>query len=216
MKKKSPSFKSQSGVGIDFIPVKSMHQKSWYKSPYHTDWYYHVPRKSGSGSDDFKRLGDTIDPCMSSLVEKFHMMNIPTMPSCQGHYHSDEEIIRKFISLTSDAEKIRSKGLKLQCVETGDCIVLMDSEWRLPWSMNEFVRLVSKTSETGYLGIKATLSGELTSKLSSYIDGLTIGNDDSGTTSFMMKTGDKDSQCQSWNKLERLISKTIKVQNPKD
>jgi len=195
---------------LEFVPVRRMSEKSWYKSPHHTEWYYHTPRNDARGSDDYDQLENTLDPCMSSLVEIFHDLNVETLPSCQGHYHTPRDIVRKYANLLRDAEDIRGSGLELECVETGEKFIHQDSDWELPWSLEGFVKKTQEDSKEGFLGIKESLSDRLINLLESAIPGLRIEIEPE-STNFLIHTGEPETQCKSWQQLEDILGKVVKA-----
>lgn len=74
----------------------------------------------------------TVDAPLRPLVANMVKYGVPTLPSCAGHFPSDQELWRLYEGLMRDAEWVRSYGLTLKCVETGALDVHRDPSWRLP------------------------------------------------------------------------------------
>lgn len=95
----------------------------------------------------------TVDPDLKRLVEFLHLRRIPTTPSCQGHFHPQDEFESVWKKLQKEQHTISGKGLVVSDVETGDNFLFKDEEYSLPWeSFDEFYSDAGKNQQNGYIG----------------------------------------------------------------
>ena len=87
-----------------------------------------------------------------SLVQSLSNRGISTLPSCAGHFPSDDDLWALYQNLMKDAEWVRSYGLTLKCVETGELDVHRDPSWRLPY-YETWAAETKKYSGIGRLGM---------------------------------------------------------------
>ena len=143
-------------VSIESVKYRDMPGRQWYMSPNHTGWYYHTDRTRPSEELSSQFLEATLDAPLRLLALGLLSLGYTTLPSCSGHYHSDEELDETYSNLLEDSRMIRGPGLKLIDVENGDTLIHKDQRWYLPWDKRGF-RAASRGSDgipEGYLGFE--------------------------------------------------------------
>jgi hypothetical protein len=143
-------------ISVQTVKYRDMPGKQWYMSPRHTDWYYHTPRVLPSSDLDAQFLDATLDPPIRLLSLGLNSLGYTTLPSCSGHYKSDEEVDEAYSNLVEDARQIRKGGIELIDTENGNRILHSDPTWYLPWDRAKFKKLAmgSDAKPEGYLGFE--------------------------------------------------------------
>ena len=103
---------------------------------------------------------ETVDEPLRPLVADLGLRGVPTLPSCAGHFPTDQELWALYQNLVKDAEWVRSYGLTLKCVETGALDVHRDPTWRLPY-YETWATETKKYSGIGRLGLVLPPEGAL-------------------------------------------------------
>ena len=179
-------------------------------------WYYHGDRESISlpENPDFE---DTVDPDLKPLVEFLHLRRIPTTPSCSGHFPDEDHFKKIWRKLTLEKDLIRTKGLPLEDVETGEKVLFKDPEYELPWeAFSEFFTKKSEHAKGGYLGmwvrdpvLKERLRHILTgpSKFNYFRE---VGNLDQATLFALgVRQNDEDAQRKKWEEWTKRIKQAF-------
>jgi hypothetical protein len=140
---------------LDPVPIHEMPMKRWWCSPHHQHWYYHTPREE-IVVPNLDVLEKTLDPCLKELAIALNRMGCITLPSCQGMHDNKGNAIKRdhaYDYLQLDAQVIRSMGLLLTDVETGETIVYYDPMFALPWNRATFQKKDGKGNKNpqGYL-----------------------------------------------------------------
>ena len=140
---------------LDPIPLHLMPTKRWWSSQNHSLWYYHTPREEIT-VPNLDVLEKTLDPCLKELAIALNRMGCITLPSCQGMHDNNNNKNKRdkaYDYLQLDAQTIRSKGLVLTDVETGEYILYYDPTFTLPWTRARFQRKDTKQNNQpkGYL-----------------------------------------------------------------
>lgn len=202
----------KSNISIDSVKFENMPSKSWYASPHHSLWYYHSPVKNPIDIN-LNTLSQTLDPCMKTAVEMLNKKGYPTLPSCQGHYHSKERLDLAYDNLVKDAFIIRNSGLELKNVEDGSSFLFKNSKWNIPWSRKEYYSVASGEGgiPEGYLGFLSknrNLSKVIFPIIKSKISGSRCYTDvkfNKTANIIRIYTGEKKSQCEAWLMLNSII-----------
>jgi hypothetical protein len=147
-------------VSVGVVKYGDMPSRQWYMSPHHEDWYYHTPRTTPSEDLSPKFLEATLDPPLRLLTLGLNSLGYTTLPSCSGHYKSEDELNEAYDHLVSDARMIRKSGLELTDVENGNILEVCDPAWYLPWDRGEFLRTAAGSGgkPEGYLGFNVPRS----------------------------------------------------------
>jgi len=206
---------------LEAVKYKDMPNKKWFMSPYHKDWYYHLPRKKISKPKS-DILNATLDPCLKKLAICLNLSGYTTLPSCSGHYYSREKCNKIYNKILKDSEEIKSSGLNLIDVESGKTFYFQDSEWELPWNKKVFFDIASgtKSKPEGYIGFIVQKDSldiiNKFKKISEKMKGVNF-NITKQSPSFKCElrvyTGNPITQCKTWNVIGDIISKHIKEKN---
>lgn len=138
---------------IDPISVDKLKNYDWYYSASHNSWYYFKKRKSTDLNST--ELDDTLDSHIGSIVSYLNSRGFDTLPSCEGHNRTKKFIDTAWKNLLSDLEKIRSNGLWLYNCENKDRYFLLDKNWEIPFSYEQFSDICSgKDGVVGYIGFR--------------------------------------------------------------
>jgi len=143
-------------ISIEVVKYRDMPDRQWYMSPHHTGWYYHAERTKPSNELSPQFLEATLDAPLRLLALGLLSLGYTTLPSCSGHYHSEEELEETYEKLVDDSRLIRGPGLELIDVECGDTLIHRDQRWYLPWDKRGF-KEASRGSDgipEGYLGFE--------------------------------------------------------------
>ena len=164
-------------VSVAAVKYRDMPNKQWYMSPRHKDWYYHTSRSAPSEELTPQVLEATLDQPLRLLALGLNSLGYTTLPSCSGHYLSQEEANAAYDNLLNDAKSIRNEGLELVDVETGNKIVHQKESWHLPWDRQTFAKTAMGTEgkPEGYLGFKAPKADGY--KVGSAVDAAVRGTD---------------------------------------
>lgn len=144
--------KARPNLSASVIATAVYPAKKWYLRGKDESWYYHGPRKTVE-ADLQVDFDQTVDPDLQALVDFLHLRRIPTTPSCQGHFHPQEEFEGVWKKLQDESKIIRSKGLVLTDVESGKSVLLRNKKYDLPWSsFEEFYQDAGQNQQKGYIG----------------------------------------------------------------
>ena len=136
---------------ISPISVDKLKSYDWYYSEDHNLWYYYKKRKNDSFNS--AELDDTLDLKIKDIVKYLNKNGYDTLPSCEGHNRTKKFIDKAWKNIISDMKKIRSVGLWLCNCENDNKYFLMDPNWKIPFSYNEFSKICSGEKEVvGYIG----------------------------------------------------------------
>ena len=131
-------------ISVKSVSFKDMPKKRWFISPRHRDWFYHIERQLPP-SPVLMRWLDHLDPQLSPLIDLFQSQGVLTLPSCAGHYRTDEWCSKAYDNLIKDAETIQKDGLPLIEVETGETFKFKKRDWSLPFNRKQFAQAARGT-----------------------------------------------------------------------
>ncbi len=136
---------------ISPISVDKLKNYDWYYSDDHNLWYYFKKRKDNSFNS--AELDDTLDVSIRKIVKFLNDKGYETLPSCGGHNRTKKFIDKAWKNLIRDRKKIRTTGLWLNNCENSNKYFLLDPDWQIPFSYNEFSEICSGDKEVvGYIG----------------------------------------------------------------
>lgn len=207
-------------ISIEPVKYGNMPSKQWYMSPRHTDWYYHSNRMIPSDELLPNFLDATLDDPLRLLALGLISLGYTTLPSCSGHYRTEEDVNKTYFNLLSDANEIRGSGLELIDAERGDVIRHQDKYWYLPWDRREFgnVMMGSNGKPEGYLGFQVPRNDSYTiGKVVDYstkkVKGTrykTVKNPFGYTFELRVHTGKQKTQDRAWEDLgDAIMSKLV-------
>lgn len=118
------------------VPVSGYHRYRWaVPQRLHGGlrWYYGL-QLSQSHPGSLRVDPRSLDRPLRALVPRLHRAGIPTTPSCAGHWSasSRRDAAAVYRQLQQDAQWIRSYGLTLRCLESGQSYVYRDPDYCLP------------------------------------------------------------------------------------
>ena len=140
----------------NLIPQKEMFKYKWFKPQNHSKWFYYQPLNLSEPIkiQDSSQIYKTIDPILRDLFLLVTLKGYKTLPSCQGHFHTSEEIKQKYKAITKDLEDIRNDGLVLHGIENKENLIFKDKNYSSAWdSFLDFKDSIEKNMATGYFGI---------------------------------------------------------------
>ncbi len=118
-------------ISADYIPPEEMHLVRWYLPMRPgVKWYYH--RYHGQIDSSLQTPIELVDPSLRPIIRRLNEAGLPTLASCEGHWLSEEEFIAILEQLRRDEKAIRTKGLKLLDLHTGETIHYVDRNYRRP------------------------------------------------------------------------------------
>ena len=156
-------------IRADLVPHIDFHKGYWFKSNI-SDWYYFKEQKRPYIIPEYFNYS-LLDKELLSLVIFLHKKNIPTTPSCSGHFFPEEYFIELYQKIKIEEHLIRSVGLELKNIETQEIINFKDKNYRFTYPQRSFTKLAQPYSKQGILGVLGDFSYIHT------IDGLTISRD---------------------------------------
>jgi hypothetical protein len=138
----------------DIVPAAEIYKYKWYRPICENDWYYYRPRTTPLTNQDNKEIYKTIDQELKKIFSFVVSKGYTTLPSCQGHFHSTNDLLRKYYNTLVNLKTIKTDGLLLADTETGKQILFQDENYRNPWScFDDFLNSTQKVMSNGYFGI---------------------------------------------------------------
>lgn len=140
-------------ISSALIPQSQFHMGAWLIQVEQPSWYYFMKKKNTNliSNDHFM---ESVDAPLKDLVHFLHTQQVPTTPSCSGHFRSREEYKKVFASLVKDKETIHHEGLDLKDIETGKIYHYQDKNYRLPWQEEEFLDRIMSYQHKGVVGMR--------------------------------------------------------------
>jgi hypothetical protein len=136
---------------ISPVSVDKLKDYDWYYSEDHNLWYYFNKRKDNSYNS--AELDDTLDVSIKKIVKFLNNEGYETLPSCEGHNRTKKFIDKAWKNLINDKKKIRTTGLWLCNCENSNKYFLLNPNWEIPFSYDEFSEICSGEKEVvGYIG----------------------------------------------------------------
>ena len=114
------------------FPEEFAWKEWWTPARKGRSWFFHTPRQIVAHPSHTVEF-ETLDTGVSGLVGKLHGMDIPTWPSCEGHWFDPKRAREMYAQLQKDAQSIRTTGLPMKHVETGKQGYIYNPTWHLPW-----------------------------------------------------------------------------------
>jgi hypothetical protein len=113
-------------------------------------WFYGTIQGNKRGANTARP--DTLDDALQPLVRFLTIVGLPTLPSCSGHFPTEDDLRSLHRGLEHDGNLIRSIGLTLRCTENDEMIVFRDPFWVVP-PYEDWVVEVRKYRGVGRIGI---------------------------------------------------------------
>ena len=156
-------------IRADLVPHIDFHKGYWFKSNI-SDWYYFKEQKRPYTIPEYFNYS-LLDKELLSLIIFLHKKNIPTTPSCSGHFFPEEYFIELYQKIKIEEHLIKSTGLKLKNIETQEIINFQDENYRFIYPQRSFTKLAQPYSKQGILGVMGDFS------YIDRIDGLSVSRD---------------------------------------
>lgn len=138
----------------DIIPAAKMYKYKWYHPQGENHWYYYQPRLQPILNQNNKEIYDTLDPELKRIFALVVNKGYKTLPSCQGHFHTTQDILKKYYNVLNNLIKIKTDGLVLVDTETGKETLFQDRNYHKPWkNFEEFLHNTQTVMQNGYFGI---------------------------------------------------------------
>lgn len=131
-----------------------MYQYKWFVPHNHSDWYYYQPRNKIEFKKSKNLIYKTLDPHLKNIFKFASDKGYITLPSCEGHFHTDADIKNKYNSVIKDFIKITSDKLPLKDIESNEDYHYSNVNYNLPWqSFEDFKKDITDNMNIGYFGI---------------------------------------------------------------
>lgn len=191
-------------ISSDLIPHDQFHKGAWLRAA--SGWYYFFEYKQDYKVPTDSSFYDTIDPQILPIIKFLHSKEIPTTPSCQGHFYNEEYYKRLYSKLQKETDLIRTKGLTIKN-ESFKCRY-GNKHYTLPWVEKTFIQQVLVYQTTGVIGF--------VDENRKYFDSLRFKQDaniyiiyDDPITVVQVRSVDSHNMISNWKKVESIIRNTI-------
>jgi len=139
-------------INPDLIPQRDFHKGHWLNIDEQNPWYYFFPAKRSFRLPASRAFYKTLDPSLVSTVKLLHSKEIPTTPSCSGHFYNSDYYYSTYLKLIENGNKIREEGIVLHNPETATKYFYRNTNFVLPWDCNSFIERSLIYQITGVLG----------------------------------------------------------------
>lgn len=134
-------------LSAEYVPPDVMQAVRWFV-PVRSGqlWYYFTERLrffEGSTSTSLA----LVDPLLRPIIAALNERNIPTLPSCQGHFWDEDEFETLYVQLQLDEHIIRTSGLLVRDLETQQVLNYKDVHYTAPDKHNLKMRMLC---DSGY------------------------------------------------------------------
>jgi len=97
---------------------------------------------------------ETLDNNLKDIFKLVSNKGYVTLPSCEGHFHSDKSIKHKYNCVLNDFIKITTDKFHVKDIESDKLYYYNNSNYNLPWqSFDEFKNEIKNNMNVGYFGI---------------------------------------------------------------
>lgn len=180
----------------DLIPHQDFHKGYWLNIIEPNPWYYFFPAERTFEIPQNKEFYNSLDPDLVDIVKLLHNSNIPTTPSCTGHFSSPDYYAELYNKLKQNESKIKSDGVILNNKETGKKYFYKNQNYTLPWDLDTFVDESLEYQTKGVLGFM-----DPSEEIYDYLNGnFECGHDD-GITLVFEKSNQTKEKRANWKDL---------------
>lgn len=191
-------------ISSDLIPHNKFHKGEWYKSQ--SQWYYFNECEQEYKLPTSKIFYQGIDPQLLPILKYLHSKNIPTTPSCEGHFYNRKYYKKLYAKLCKDAELIKTVGIILEKEDYTHHYI--DPNYIIPWTESEFLQQVSTYQTNGVLGFVDNYKEYYNILEKQQTESIQISHDNS-ITLIQVQSTDNARMCASWNIVKSLIYNVI-------
>ena len=136
----------------DLIPHNLFHRGTWLLEENAPFWYYFLARENAHHIRN-KNFNASVDEPLKEMVNFLHKWGIQTTASCAGHDKDVFTFQKIYDALEIDKYRIRSNGLMLKDIESGNKILDKDVLYDLPWTSRGFVNKAVNYQQNGVIGL---------------------------------------------------------------
>jgi len=188
-------------IHADLVPHDSFHKGYWLNIDGPDSWYYFFPVDRTYELPRSSTFYKTLDQDLFKVVKLLHANNIPTTPSCSGHFDSPDHYVEIYKKLLDNARRINSEGVILSNPETSLRYFYKNENYSLPWNMETFVNRSMDYQTKGVLGFKDP-SGMYHNLLNRNFD----SSHDSGITLIFENSISRENKSSKWNELYKAMT----------
>ena len=140
-----------------YLPPGKFSGVSWYEAlDGRNKWFYHRQQNVYVPKIRPRELISSVDEDLKPLVRTIHMRGGTTGPSCAGHVVSAQRHHRVRRTMRDHARKVRSRGLHVRDVETGEVCLWRDKAYSVDMGLLKASLDNEQVFELiGYLPVKA-------------------------------------------------------------
>jgi hypothetical protein len=190
----------------DLVPHDSFHKGYWLNIDGPESWYYFFPTNRPYKIPSNDSFYNTLDNDLIKIVKLLHSNNIPTTPSCSGHFDSQDHYVKIYERLLNNASRINTGGVILNNPETGKRYLYKNRNYKLPWNLETFVDKSVDYQTKGVLGF-VDPNGTYYNLVNSDFD---CGHDNGITLVFENSTS-KQYKSSKWNELYEVMANYLLV-----
>jgi hypothetical protein len=137
------------------VPQPEMFMYRWFKPKEHNDWFYYTPlRKPLISTKQDHEIIKTLDQPLIDLFMLTSLNGYKTLPSCSGHFLTNNEIKEKYNCVLKDLKKIKNQGLVIKDTENDKTYRYSHKNYPTVWdSYSTFKDDIENHMRVGYIGI---------------------------------------------------------------
>ena len=167
-------------------------------------------------TENFKLVNETSGDSINNVVGFLREMGYMTLPSYEGCELSLEDFENAYDHLSEDVEVIRTDGLTLLNLESGQKKILKDPTYKLPWDSAEAMFISSLGNDlTGFLGVicPTIVDSKPLWELAKLSDNITVSllghHSSSPIIGVSVKSDDLTEHHAAWNVLTEMLKENI-------
>lgn len=147
-------FLKDSGISPDFVPHEDFYKYKWLlPKGKKSKWYYAKESNGIYQIPTSERFLDSVDAELKESVRYLHEMDIPTTPSCSGHFYKENYYEDVYNDLIKECQSINSTGLELIDPETEEISFIKDQTYKIPWNRKSFIERGIGHGHIGTIGL---------------------------------------------------------------
>jgi hypothetical protein len=134
----------------DLIPHTMFHKGIWLSNK-NVPWYFFLKTNRDFEIPNSPTFYESVDECILPTIKKLHSYDIPTTPSCSGHFE-DKKYYSDIYNQLRDFEFNLRKGEILHDDENDRKFYYENGNYKLPWQKNEFLSKIIDYQKKGVIG----------------------------------------------------------------
>lgn len=136
----------------DLIPHEKFHKGIWLSNEM-VPWYFFVQTNRDFTIPKDEDFYGSVDSQLLPIVKLLHKNEIPTTPSCAGHFEGEDYYSEIYDLLKNFSQNIK-KGVILYNDENDKKFLYKNKNYKLPWKKDEFLNEIIKYQKNGVIGFK--------------------------------------------------------------